>query len=341
MVVVGHNAEPKDLRVRFRGIGLRVGDECVTQLTGKQQEFSLGATASYEVVGTTAAECWSHRMPSVKRGERCGEDDENKPWLGFSGWDFREIFREIFGASCKLHLSASTVEEMALDKSVVLAEIDEVLAEAKVFSARTQDGLYGKHIPTSDASAAGSLLSAAIQRYSTVNSIHYKQMESAVQKFNASWQNHDSAIENLLGILVAIRADLEKGRMRSIQELMHAEMFGDYLEMAKHLLEEGYKDASAVLTGSTLEVHLKALAVKFGVPVTVEDAKGKTIHKKADTLSADLVKSNCYHSNDHKSVVAWLGTRNDAAHGDYHKYDVAKVDLLISSIRLFMQQHPA
>ena len=61
MVVVRHEGEADDLHVRaFGGVGQRVGDERITQLAGKQQEFPLRATAGDEVVGTTAAVGWSH-----------------------------------------------------------------------------------------------------------------------------------------------------------------------------------------------------------------------------------------------------------------------------------------
>ncbi|MDX6610131.1 MAG: hypothetical protein QOF85_2056 [Solirubrobacterales bacterium] len=88
-------------------------------------------------------------------------------------------------------------------------------------------------------------------------------------------------------------------------------MFADFLEMANHLLGEGYKDAAAVIAGSTLEGHLRTLAEKLGLP-TSNDV-GEPL--KAARLNEDLRKAEAYEKNDQKAVTAWLGIRNDAAHG--------------------------
>ena len=64
--------------------------------------------------------------------------------------------------------------------------------------------------------------------------------------------------------------------MDSLAALAHAEVFADFLEMAQHLLDVGYKDAAAVIAGSALEAHLRQLAVKTGVDTTFQDDKGAT-----------------------------------------------------------------
>jgi hypothetical protein len=78
------------------------------------------------------------------------------------------------------------------------------------------------------------------------------------------------------------------------------------------------------------------LCAKYGVPA---DVGGHS--KKADTMNADLVKAGAYSRLDQKNVTAWLGLRNDAAHGNYGAYDGAQVALLVSSIRDFLSRTPA
>ncbi len=114
-------------------------------------------------------------------------------------------------------------------------------------------------------------------------------------------------------------------------------MFGDFLEMADHLLSGGFKDAAAVIAGSTLEGHLRQLAEKVGIPST--DAEGHPM--KADRLNADLVKDGAYEKTDQKAITAWLGLRNDAAHGDYEKYEAGQVGPMIAGIRDFIRRKPA
>ena len=58
--------------------------------------------------------------------------------------------------------------------------------------------------------------------------------------------------------------------------------------------------------------------------------------KKADTLNADLAKAGVYNKLEQKNVTAWLGLRNDAAHGHFQNYDASQVALLIQSVRDFL-----
>lgn len=139
------------------------------------------------------------------------------------------------------------------------------------------------------------------------------------------------------GIVRALRADYGAGYMRSVTELIHAEVFADFVEMADELHRSGYKDAAAVIAGSTLEEHLRKLAVAAGVAVEKQDGTAK----KADTLNADLKKANVYTGLEQKSVTAWLDLRNKAAHGRYDEYDAGQVAGLIRDIRGFMIRHAA
>ena len=98
----------------------------------------------------------------------------------------------------------------------------------------------------------------------------------------------------------------------------------------------GYKDAAAVIAGSTLESHLRQLSNRLGIP-----SQATSKPKKADTLNAELAKARAYAGIDQKSVTAWLGLRNDAAHGNYSAYDKNQVALMISGIRDFIARKPA
>jgi hypothetical protein len=90
--------------------------------------------------------------------------------------------------------------------------------------------------------------------------------------------------------------------LASLQELIHADMFASFLEMADHLLRSGYKDAAAVIAGSSLEEHLRKVAANHGVdPV---DSSGRP--KKADLLNSENAAASAYGKLDQKSATAWL-----------------------------------
>ena len=102
---------------------------------------------------------------------------------------------------------------------------------------------------------------AAIERVSGRQS-SYIRMAEGIVKEKVSF---DYQMTRLVGVVRALLADLDSDYMESIGELTRGDVFADYLDMAGHLLDKGYKDAAAVLAGSTLEVHLRKLCVKSNI----------------------------------------------------------------------------
>jgi hypothetical protein len=144
-----------------------------------------------------------------------------------------------------------------------------------------------------------------------------------------------STVRECKGILTALRNDISGGWLDSTRGLIAAEIFTDFVDMAEHLLSESYKDAAAVLGGGALEQRLRELCMRHGIEVTAEK-DGKDVARKAESLNADLAKADVYGKTEQKNVTAWLGLRNDAAHGAYEKYTKEQVGNYLSGIRLFL-----
>lgn len=106
-------------------------------------------------------------------------------------------------------------------------------------------------------------------------------------------------VRELSYLAYALRDELKDGWVGRIAELVHADTSAEMLEMAEDLNVAGYKDPAAVVAGTALELHLRALAVKNGI--TAVDAKNKP--KKADTLRAELRQAQVFSVLDRKSVV--------------------------------------
>jgi uncharacterized protein (DUF2164 family) len=53
--------------------------------------------------------------------------------------------------------------------------------------------------------------------------------------------------------------DYRSDYLRTVTEIVQADTFADFLEMAVYLLDEGYKDAAAVIEGSSIEARLRNL----------------------------------------------------------------------------------
>jgi hypothetical protein len=117
--------------------------------------------------------------------------------------------------------------------------------------------------------------------------------------------------------------------------------FVDFSEIA-FLLDQGHKDAAAVMCGSELEKHLRKLCVSNGVDVFLPpNSAGEPQPKKAERLNADLASLNVYGKQEQKDVTAWLSLRNSAAHADYHMYNAEQVSLMVQGVREFITRYPA
>jgi hypothetical protein len=134
-----------------------------------------------------------------------------------------------------------------------------------------------------------------------------------------------------IGSLKALRRDYEDGYMSTVQALVRSDVFADFLEMAEHLVEQGYKDAGAVLVGGVLEEHLRTLCAVRSIGVVVSGRP-----KKADSMNSDLAKAGAYNKLDQKSVTAWLDLRNNAAHGKYDQYSKEQVAAMLAGVREFV-----
>ncbi len=185
--------------------------------------------------------------------------------------------------------------------------------------------------PTDYQQEAQSRLTAAIRRYTVAGNSYRDELDNVISReHQPGWR-----VPHLLGILTALHDDYRAGHMRTVEELVHADLFSDFLDMAQELQAKGFKDPAAVLTGSVLEEHLRKLADKSSVAVTDSEAKPR----KAEALNNDLAA--VYGKGEQKQVTAWLDLRNDAAHAHYDNYDHARVALMIQGVRDFLIRHPA
>jgi hypothetical protein len=224
------------------------------------------------------------------------------------------------------------------DAATVIAEIDELLARAGLRAGQNPArGDYGV-VPgatATDLTALSTAYCAAIERLTAPGNKYREVARGIVTKTGwASSQTH----RQLVGVLNALRTDYEHGYVRSIEELVHADLFADFLEMAQELLDKKFKDPAAVLTGSVLEEHLRKMCDAHAVPV-INASSGRP--RKADVLNSDLVKAGAYYTLEQKQVTAWLDLRNKAAHGKYDEYDAQQVALMLEGVRSFLVRHPA
>lgn len=164
----------------------------------------------------------------------------------------------------------------------------------------------------------------------------YGEKHPYFEKFkNSVTKNNPTSVEAGIGILKSIKTEIEKNWIKSLKDIISADIFTDFLEMAAHLLEENYEHPAAVMIGSVLEEHLRNLCIKKGIEIT-EIKHDKPIPKKADLLNAELVKNGIYNKLDQKNITAWLDLRNKAAHGKYNEYNIEQVKLMYNGVSEFI-----
>jgi hypothetical protein len=146
---------------------------------------------------------------------------------------------------------------------------------------------------------------------------------------------HVYEVEIAIGILSSIKLEIAKGWIVSLKGLVSSKIFTDFIEMAEHLLEEGYKDPAAVIIGGVLEEHLRQLCIVNDIETV--DFKGKP--KKADSLNTELTSASIYNRLDQKNVTSWLDLRNKAAHGKYSEYNKEQVVNMLTAITEFMTRN--
>ncbi|MEK9968449.1 MAG: hypothetical protein VW600_04880 [Ferrovibrio sp.] len=169
------------------------------------------------------------------------------------------------------------------------------------------------------------------------NSQYYRNYSAALATnafytVNSGYYGH---IARVHGILFALSYDVENGLVEGLRDLLQAEIFGDFLEMAEYLLNEGYKDPAAVIAGAVLEDTLRKICTRCEIPVENESGKSLTI----DPLNTALLKKEIYDKLIHKQITSWADLRNNAAHGKFSSYDKDQVKLMILFVQKFASDY--
>jgi len=121
-----------------------------------------------------------------------------------------------------------------------------------------------------------------------------------------------SEVEHGVGILRGLAADARDGFLFTrVSNLIAAEVFSDFLEMAQHLVAKDHFHAAASLTGAVLEDLLRRLADANKIKYTKRDG--------LDSLNVALAKAGIYNMVDKRRIDVWRQVRNDADHGNWDK----------------------
>jgi hypothetical protein len=217
-----------------------------------------------------------------------------------------------------------------MDKELIVKQIRDALLEYSKIEFKLKPGSPLNPPSETESERVLHRLTSVAERFSPPGTVYRKRLDHFTSLGSIEYR-----ITHIAGLLSALAEEYELEYLQTLQELIHADTFSDFLDMATYLLQQGYKDPAAVVAGSVLE-H-RDLCKKNSVALL--DAKGNP--KKAEMMNQDLYSANVYNLLNQKSVTAWLDLRNKAAHGHYAEYDAKQVSSLIDNIRNFMARLPA
>lgn len=221
---------------------------------------------------------------------------------------------------------------MPIDVTPILKQVDDLLGEfARAKAAARYDDFSGG-LPDEELVAIATRFRAAIRRLSPSDSEYVRRADAIEKRATPAY-----SVRHLGGILQALRQDVAAGYTQTIEELIHAELFDDFLEMASELLAKKYTGPAAVVAGSVLEEHLRKLAGKHDVGRT--DAKGRA--KSVEALSVELRDAGAFLEIRRKGIQSWYAQRTAGAHGKADTLLDSEVARMIDAIRDFVADHPA
>lgn len=211
--------------------------------------------------------------------------------------------------------------------SDLVTRIDEIIAlgEQALATRYKMQGVSGEHVKGAPMAGFRTASLSFIERVYGAGHPHFQQFEARTKT------SYLTDAERGIAMLQAIRSEIAGGWLFTVKGLVASELFSDFLDMAEHLLGQGYKDAAAVMIGSVLEEHLRQLCLRHSIDVA-DEKDGRLVPRKADRLNSELAKSSVYSAIDQKQVTAWLGLRNEAAHGHYDQYTTPQVEQLLSGV---------
>ncbi len=217
---------------------------------------------------------------------------------------------------------------MATDVERIVGRLASILITAR--SLEDDRGWLGED----DARGIVTRAAAAIERFAPPGSVYVTEANAirAHDTATLSWK-----ADHLCAVVRALRDDYEMGGFESVAELVHADVFDDFLDMAQELLDKTYLGPAAVVAGSVLEEHLRKLADKRDIPLSDNRERPKSVER----LTVDLRQAGQFTEVQRKNVQARYGQRTAGAHGHADQLEAREVERMIDSVRDFIARHPA
>jgi hypothetical protein len=217
---------------------------------------------------------------------------------------------------------------MATGPDLIVEQLSEIIRDRR--DSANSDG----YLEDYDATRIATRARAAIRRFAPLGSPYEDQATAVVE---GEYGGESWKAEQLTAIVHALRDDYSFGGLAAVEEIVHADLFDDFLGMANELLAKGFIGPASVLGGSVLEEQLRKLAGKHNLDLADQNGRPKSM----EVLGVDLRKAGVMTEVQRKSVTAWYAQRTEGAHGRAENLNDGEVERMIDGIRDFVARHPA
>ena len=147
-----------------------------------------------------------------------------------------------------------------------------------------------------------------------------------IEKKKDTGSSHN-CFKGMHSVFLSAKDQYEGGHLFDIRNLVHADVFANELEQAKHLLDKNWKVPAAVIAGTVLETSLREMCSQHA-----NLAPADNINRMND----DLVREAVYNNARKQQITAWAAIRNNAAHGKPDEFEPSEVARMIDGIRDFV-----
>lgn len=238
--------------------------------------------------------------------------------------------------NCRQHV----LKEMPKLDARITAEVDDLVEIGQRLhrtASTSPNGMAGDEL--AEVATWTTRLGQLIRKLYGEKSQHFVSYDKALST-NNFYNLHSNYYEHFtqaFGVAKAVQHDIKAGLLVNFSSLVQAEVFADFLDMGEYLLNEGYKDAAAVIIGTVLEDGLRKLSERASLPLTSETGKSLTM----EPLNAQLAKAEIYSKLIQKQVTTWAHVRNKAAHGEFSEYTSDQVKMMLLFVQSFTAEHLA
>jgi hypothetical protein len=212
-----------------------------------------------------------------------------------------------------------------VENDAILVRVVGLIGIADRLMSQAQHSEFGSWVSAEGCAGWRARSLAAINAIVGDDNIYYKEFENGVDN------NNLDRVERGKGILSALRDDIASGHLSSFRDLLTAEVFAGFLEVADYLLENKYKDAAASVTGAVLENGLRALLAKREGQI---GGRGNL-----QSLSQQVFQKKLVSGLEFKTLRAWIALRDHADHGEFGEYQLGDVKRMIDGVTDFLSRH--